>query len=47
MEHFRDQCGSAAIFIAALVEAACNPFPPEVTFGCTSAQGGTTWRRPT
>jgi membrane protein YqaA with SNARE-associated domain len=35
MEHFLDQYGYAAVFLIALVEAVCIPFPSEVTFGFT------------
>jgi membrane protein DedA with SNARE-associated domain len=37
MEHFLDQYGYAALFLVALVEAICIPFPSEITFGFTAA----------
>jgi membrane protein DedA with SNARE-associated domain len=37
MEHFLDQYGYAALFLVALIEAVCIPFPSEITFGFTAA----------
>jgi membrane protein DedA with SNARE-associated domain len=37
MEHFLDHYGYAAIFLVALIEAVCIPFPSEVTFGYPAA----------
>ncbi len=33
MEHFLQSSGYAAVFVLALVEAICVPFPSEITFG--------------
>ena len=37
MEHFLQSWGYAAIFVLALVEAICIPFPSEITFGFAGA----------
>jgi membrane protein DedA with SNARE-associated domain len=37
MEHFLQTWGYSAIFILALVEAICIPFPSEITFGFAGA----------
>src|SRR5580700_1266081 len=37
MEHFLEHTGYAAIFLIALIEAVCIPFPSEITFGFTAA----------
>jgi len=33
VEHFLQSWGYTAIFVLALVEAICIPFPSEITFG--------------
>jgi membrane protein DedA with SNARE-associated domain len=37
VEHFLQHTGYAAIFLIALVEAVCIPFPSEITFGFSAA----------
>jgi membrane protein DedA with SNARE-associated domain len=37
MEHFLEHWGYAAIFVVAVLEAICIPFPSEITFGFTAA----------
>src|SRR5580700_99273 len=37
MEHFLQSWGYAAVFVLALVEAICIPFPSEITFGFAGA----------
>jgi len=37
MEHFLNHYGYAAIFLVALIEAVCIPFPSEITFGYPAA----------
>jgi membrane protein DedA with SNARE-associated domain len=37
MEHFLQSWGYSAIFVLALVEAICIPFPSEITFGFAGA----------
>jgi membrane protein DedA with SNARE-associated domain len=37
MEHFLDHYGYAAIFLVAVIEAVCIPFPSEITFGYPAA----------
>ncbi|MGH9043987.1 MAG: DedA family protein [Acidimicrobiales bacterium] len=37
MEHFLQNWGYAAIFVLALLEAICIPFPSEITFGFAGA----------
>jgi membrane protein DedA with SNARE-associated domain len=37
MEHFLQHSGYAAIFLIALIEAVCIPFPSEITFGFSAA----------
>jgi membrane protein DedA with SNARE-associated domain len=37
MEHLLTHYGYAAIFLVALIEAVCIPFPSEITFGFTAA----------
>jgi membrane protein DedA with SNARE-associated domain len=37
MEHFLQSWGYAAVFVLALVEAVCIPFPSEITFGFAGA----------
>lgn len=37
MEHFLQTWGYAAVFVLALVEAICIPFPSEITFGFAGA----------
>jgi membrane protein DedA with SNARE-associated domain len=37
VEHFLQSWGYAAIFVLAVVEAACIPFPSEITFGFSGA----------
>lgn len=40
MEHFLQSWGYAAIFVLALAEAICIPFPSEITFGFGGALAG-------
>ena len=37
MEHFLQNWGYPAVFVLALVEAMCIPFPSEITFGFAGA----------